>query len=157
MVDEDAPKKSLTDAITKAASHLGIAANIFLGRWDDNKYVAEVAQGYAAEGAEKKAPPVRKESAAPFDPAPHITAIEAAMTGKDLLAAIAPLGGYNDRQDIAKARVAQLVTLVRGAQSSAAINAFAKNFRPDWPLVSAAADARKAELEDAPADNQINY
>ena len=32
--DEDAPKKSLTDAIIKAASHLGIAANIFLGRWD---------------------------------------------------------------------------------------------------------------------------
>lgn len=42
MSDEDAPKKSLTDAIIKAASQLGIAANIFLGRWDDQKYVAEV-------------------------------------------------------------------------------------------------------------------
>ncbi len=39
MSDEDAPKKSLTDAIVKAASHIGIAANIFLGRWDDQKYV----------------------------------------------------------------------------------------------------------------------
>ncbi len=47
-VDEDAPKKSLTDAIVKAASHLGIAANIFLGRWDDQKYVAEVAKEYRA-------------------------------------------------------------------------------------------------------------
>ncbi len=47
MVDEDAPKKSLTDAIIKAASHLGIAANIFLGRWDDQKYVAQVEQSYA--------------------------------------------------------------------------------------------------------------
>ena len=41
-LDEDAPKKSLTDAVTKAASQIGIAANIFLGRWDDSKYVAEV-------------------------------------------------------------------------------------------------------------------
>tara|TARA_R110000796_G_scaffold247754_1_gene373708 strand:- start:293 stop:958 length:666 start_codon:yes stop_codon:yes gene_type:complete len=41
-VDEDAPKKSLTDAITKAAAQVGIAANIFLGRWDDNKYVEAV-------------------------------------------------------------------------------------------------------------------
>jgi hypothetical protein len=46
MSDEDAPKKSLTDAIVKAASHVGIAANIFLGRWDDQKYVQEVADNY---------------------------------------------------------------------------------------------------------------
>lgn len=42
MTDEDAPKKSLTDAITKAAAQIGVASNIFLGRWDDNKYVSEV-------------------------------------------------------------------------------------------------------------------
>lgn len=41
-VDEDAPKKSLTDAIIKGSSHIGVAANIFLGRWDDQKYVAMV-------------------------------------------------------------------------------------------------------------------
>ncbi len=46
MSDEDAPKKSLTDAIIKAASQLGIAANIFLGRWDDQKYVADVDKEY---------------------------------------------------------------------------------------------------------------
>lgn len=49
MADEDAPKKSLTDAIVKAASQLGIAANIFLGRWDDQKYVAQVAKDMASE------------------------------------------------------------------------------------------------------------
>jgi hypothetical protein len=38
--DEDAAKKSLTDAITKAASWLGASADIFMGRWDDSKYVA---------------------------------------------------------------------------------------------------------------------
>jgi len=51
-VDEDAPKKSLTDAIIKAASQLGVAANIFLGRWDDQKYVAQVNGEFrAAENA----------------------------------------------------------------------------------------------------------
>lgn len=49
LLDEDAPKKSLTDAVTKAAAQIGVASNIFLGRWDDNKYVAEVAERFATE------------------------------------------------------------------------------------------------------------
>lgn len=58
MTDEDAPKKSLTDAITKAAAQVGVGANIFLGRWDDNKYVAEVAEKFRQEekGAETADP-----------------------------------------------------------------------------------------------------
>ena len=48
MTDEDAPKKSLTDAITKAAAQVGVGANIFLGRWDDNRYVEQVASEYRA-------------------------------------------------------------------------------------------------------------
>jgi hypothetical protein len=47
--DEEAPKKSLTDAITKALSMLGFSADVFLGLYDDNKYVndrrAEFASG----------------------------------------------------------------------------------------------------------------
>lgn len=46
MLDEDAPKKSLTDAITKAAAQIGVASNIFLGRWDDSRYVAQVNQEF---------------------------------------------------------------------------------------------------------------
>jgi len=38
-VDEDAPKKALTDALTKALSHLGFSADVFLGLFDDNAYV----------------------------------------------------------------------------------------------------------------------
>lgn len=58
MLDEDAPKKSLTDAIVKAASQIGIAANIFLGRWDDQKYVAEVGREFSADkpAAKREAP-----------------------------------------------------------------------------------------------------
>lgn len=44
--DEEAPKKSLTDAMTKALSLLGFAADIHLGLYDDNKYVAELRGEY---------------------------------------------------------------------------------------------------------------
>lgn len=37
--DTDAPKKAMTDALTKALSHLGFNADVFLGKFDDNKYV----------------------------------------------------------------------------------------------------------------------
>lgn len=37
--DEEAPKKSLTDAIGKALSMLGFSADVYLGTFDDNKYV----------------------------------------------------------------------------------------------------------------------
>ena len=43
MVDEDAPKKSVTDGLTKCLSMLGFAGDIFSGRWDDSKYIAEAA------------------------------------------------------------------------------------------------------------------
>lgn len=37
--DEDAPKKSVTDAVVKAMSYLGFAGDIFGGLWDDSKYI----------------------------------------------------------------------------------------------------------------------
>ena len=38
-LDDEAPKKALTDAMTKAFSHLGVSADVFLGLFDNNKYV----------------------------------------------------------------------------------------------------------------------
>jgi hypothetical protein len=38
-LDDDAPKKATTDALTKGLSHLGVSADVFLGLYDDNKYV----------------------------------------------------------------------------------------------------------------------
>jgi hypothetical protein len=46
-VDEDAPKKSVTDAMTKCMSYLGFAGDIFSGQWDDSKYVQELAQEFS--------------------------------------------------------------------------------------------------------------
>jgi hypothetical protein len=40
-VDGDAGKKALTDGITKALSYLGFNSDVFMGKFDDNKYVQE--------------------------------------------------------------------------------------------------------------------
>ena len=82
MSDEDAPKKSFTDALVKAASYLGIASNIFLGRWDDQKYVQSVAEDFA------------KRDAPPFDSEGTrdriIAAIKSKETAEDLDALMNP-------------------------------------------------------------------
>ena len=46
--DEDAPKKSVTDALIKALSMIGFAGDIFMGRYDDSKYVADLKHEMAA-------------------------------------------------------------------------------------------------------------
>ena len=38
-LDDEAPKKAMTDALTKALSHLGTSADVFLGLHDNSKYV----------------------------------------------------------------------------------------------------------------------
>jgi len=38
-VDEDAVKKAVTDGLTKCLSYLGFNADVFLGKFDDNKYI----------------------------------------------------------------------------------------------------------------------
>lgn len=47
--DEEAPKKSLTDAMTKAAAWLGFASDVHMGMWDDNKYVTDSKREAEAE------------------------------------------------------------------------------------------------------------
>lgn len=41
-VDDDFAKKIETDALTKALSKLGFNADVFIGRFDDNRYVEEM-------------------------------------------------------------------------------------------------------------------
>tara|TARA_R110000744_G_scaffold71312_2_gene143649 strand:+ start:22199 stop:22813 length:615 start_codon:yes stop_codon:yes gene_type:complete len=45
--DEDAVKKAVTDGLTKCLSYLGFNADVFLGKFDDNKYVAEMKVAHA--------------------------------------------------------------------------------------------------------------
>lgn len=49
--DEDAPKKSVTDALVKALSMIGFAGDIFMGRYDDSKYVSDLKREIADAGA----------------------------------------------------------------------------------------------------------
>jgi hypothetical protein len=46
-VDEEAAKKSVTDAVTKCLSYLGFAADVHMGLFDDSKYVEHAAREYA--------------------------------------------------------------------------------------------------------------
>lgn len=50
--DEEAPKKSLTDAMSKCLSLLGFSSDIHLGLYDDNKYVAGLRKEFS-EAASK--------------------------------------------------------------------------------------------------------
>ena len=88
MSDEDAPKKSLTDAIVKAASHIGVAANIFLGRWDDQKYVAEVNKEYRQAEKEEAATEAKDATPEPKpaaqEPGAVATLISAINSARDM-------------------------------------------------------------------------
>ena len=53
--DEDAPKKSITDALVKALSLIGFAGDIFMGRFDDSKYVDSLEQAFAPPPAPEPA------------------------------------------------------------------------------------------------------
>lgn len=54
--DEDAPKKSVTDAMVKALSFIGFAGDIFSGIWDDWKY-QEMAAAHYNDQNQQAAPP----------------------------------------------------------------------------------------------------
>ncbi len=65
--DEDAFKKSVTDGLTKALSMLGFAGDIFMGRYDDSKYVAELEQEQRAAQKPREVPAI---ATAPVPEAP---------------------------------------------------------------------------------------
>lgn len=76
--DEDAPKKSVTDALVKALSMIGFAGDIFMGRYDDSKYVNDL----RAEAAQADRP-----APTPSGYEQHIRALKAASSLADLQAA----------------------------------------------------------------------
>ena len=60
IVDEDAPKKSVTDGMVKCLSMLGFAGDIFSGQWDDSKYVEWAAE----ETKRRETPRITEQQAA---------------------------------------------------------------------------------------------
>lgn len=57
--DEEAPKKSLTDCMSKCLSLLGFSADIHLGLYDDNKYVAKLHEEFAPRVTTEQAATLR--------------------------------------------------------------------------------------------------
>lgn len=82
--DEDAPKKSVTDALIKALSMIGFAGDIFMGRYDDSKYVSDL----KAEEAAAKAP-ARQQQPKAVNGAYVVKGGKNAAQWVDLLAGIA--------------------------------------------------------------------
>lgn len=73
--DEDAPKKSVTDALVKALSMIGFAGDIFMGSYDDSKYVNDLRR----ESAEQDAP---KPDTKAYEA--HVAAVDGSTTLAEL-------------------------------------------------------------------------
>ena len=56
-IDDDFAKKLETDITTKALSKLGFSADVFEGRYDDNRYLNEIKQKYNKPKQEQKQQP----------------------------------------------------------------------------------------------------
>ncbi len=68
-LDEEAPKKSVTDAVTKCASYLGLGGDVHMGLFDDSKYVADMAEAKNPTKAEVQKELDRTKKDAPQKPA----------------------------------------------------------------------------------------
>ena len=52
-LDDECFKKVTTDALTKGLSKLGFNADVFMGQYDDNKYVAQMKKEFSKEEKQK--------------------------------------------------------------------------------------------------------
>lgn len=53
-IDEDTPKKLMTNTIAKALSYIGFGASVFLGQWEDANYVNEMVGTFTMISAEQR-------------------------------------------------------------------------------------------------------
>lgn len=117
--DSDAPKKATTDAITKGLSMLGFNADVFLGKFDDSKYVndlrAEKAQSskvvdleaekHAADEKASKAKAFAAEFAAIIENA--VDDLSATQAIANNAASVARAWAYKDARDLIDAACAR--------------------------------------------------
>lgn len=80
--DTDAYKKASTDGLTKLLSHLGFNADVFLGMFDDNKYVEGLKKEKDSEATDKERE--YRETRAGF-----IKKVQASKASKDIDAVMA--------------------------------------------------------------------
>jgi len=78
-VDDEYAKKAATDALTKGLSMLGFNSDIFLGKYDDNKYVNQVTE----EFRQQQAPLPKPQMLQTINPE-QFKAIQTAGSGADV-------------------------------------------------------------------------
>jgi len=79
--DSDAPKKAMTDAITKGLSQLGFNADVFLGMFDDNKYVQERTREAEKEKAPQPTPAEIESACANLKKCTDLNSLQVLYTG----------------------------------------------------------------------------
>lgn len=80
ITDEEAPKKSITDCISKCAVLIGIGADVHLGMFDDSKYVNDrLAEERSADGETPDKTVDRPRTTGPLPPKPSDAAKKAAI------------------------------------------------------------------------------
>lgn len=109
--DGDCMKKATTDGLTKCMSYLGLNADVFLGKFDDSKYVAELKAQFS-----KDAPPALTADAPPLDKS------EATVTERDwphwVKDQIAGFAEYKTLDDLKFWQSTQAATLTELQQSN---------------------------------------
>lgn len=68
-VDEEAPKKSMTDALTKCLSYLGFSGDVHMGLFDDHKYVEGLERKETKAAMKKRFTELKEDIATSADPA----------------------------------------------------------------------------------------
>lgn len=81
-LDDECYKKVSTDALTKGLSKLGFNADIFLGLWDDNRYVAQMQKEYADKPVSMERPHPRNSLKKKMDKIVLDTMLEYIDTGR---------------------------------------------------------------------------
>jgi len=89
VTDDEAYKKSFTDALGNAFKHIGAGADVHMGLFDDSKYVSEMRREFADEAAPTTTPV--SAGVDPFAPpvkAPHPNAAKAEQERKRIKASL---------------------------------------------------------------------
>jgi len=115
--DEEAPKKSLTDAMSKCLSLLGFSADVYEGKWDDVKYVNDRQQ----DDLKVK----RKDAAPPPQVHPHLPVSEDMKLQIDSAKAAlnaAMESGHQESIDAAKKEAREVWALLKKINSAEALS-----------------------------------
>ena len=136
--DPDFAKKAVTDALTKSLSCLGFNADIFLGKFEDNKYVQEMAQKFdGVAQTDKKA----------------ANALAFAHKFHD---ALANEGDWANKEEIVKEKSKLLVSLGNYPEASdLAQEAIQKFVLPQYKIVLISAADRSAFLDLTATHNEL--